>query len=101
MLIGEKDMAIYILLGVLTEEGSEKIRTHPEWIEEVNQDLEKMGVNMLAQYAVLGTYDIVNIVEAPDNKTIVRVSTELTLRGSIKITTLPAIPIQEFIASIK
>ena len=60
-----------------------------------------MGVNMLAQSAVLGTYDIVNIVEAPDNKTIVRVSTELKIRGSVKITTLPAIPIQEFIASIK
>ena len=98
-MIGEKGMAIYFLLGVLTEEGSEKIRSHPEWIEEVNQDLEKMGVNMLAQYAVLGTYD--NIVEAPDNKTIVRVSTELTLRGSVKITTLPAIPIQEFSVSIK
>ncbi len=94
-------MATYILLGTLTDEGAAKLRTHPEWIQEVNKDLEGMGVKVLAQYAVLGPYDIVNIVEAPDNKSVVRVSAELTLRGSVKITTLPALPIEEFIASLK
>ncbi len=94
-------MATYILLGTLTEEGSEKIRLHPEWIEEVNRDLEAMGVQVREQYAVLGPYDIVNIVEAPDNKTMVRVSNELSLRGSVKIITLPALPIKEFIATMK
>jgi uncharacterized protein with GYD domain len=93
-------MATYILLGVLTEEGTEKLRTNPEWISEVNRDLEAMGVQVIAQYAVLGLYDIISIVEAPDNKTIVRVSTELTLRGSIKINTLPALPIEEFLATL-
>jgi uncharacterized protein with GYD domain len=98
---GECKMATYILLGTLTEEGSEKIRLHPEWIEEVNRDLEAMGVQVREQYAVLGPYDIVNIVEAPDNKTMVRVSNELSLRGSVKIITLPALPIKEFIATMK
>ena len=93
-------MATYILLGTFTEEGSEKIRMHPEWIEEVNRDLEAMGVQVREQYAVLGPYDIVNIVEAPDNKTVVRVSNELSLRGSVKILTLPALPIEEFLASM-
>ena len=73
-------MATYILLGTLTDEGAEKLRAHPEWIEEVNRDLEKMGVTVIAQYAVLGPYDLVNIVEAPDNKSVVRVSTQLTLQ---------------------
>ena len=93
-------MASYVLLGVFTEEGSEKFRTYPEWIEEINQDLKSMGVKVIAQYVVLGPYDIVNIVEAPDNKTIVRVSTELTMRGYMKITTLPALPIQEFYSTL-
>jgi len=94
-------MATYILLGTLTDEGAEKLRAHPEWIEEVNRDLEGMGVTVIAQYAVLGPYDLVNIVEAPDNKSVVRVSTQLTLRGSVKITTLPALPIEDFLATLK
>jgi uncharacterized protein with GYD domain len=94
-------MAIYILLGTLTDEGAEKLRSHPEWIEEVNQDLETMGVKVISQYAVLGPYDIVTIVEAPDNKSVVRVSTQLTLRGSVKITTLPALPIEDFLSTLK
>ena len=94
-------MATYILLGTLTDEGADKLRQHPEWIEEVRQDLENTGVHVLAQYAVLGPYDIVNIVDAPDNRSVVRVSTQLTLRGSLKITTLPALPIEDFIATLK
>ena len=94
-------MATYILLGTLTDEGAQKLREHPEWIEDVNRDLEAMGVQVIAQYAVLGPYDIVNIVEAPDNRSVVRVSTELTLRGSVKITTLPALPIEDFLATLK
>lgn len=94
-------MAIYILLGSLTDEGAERIRQHPDWIQEVNQELERMGVKVIAQYAVLGPYDLVNIVEAPDNKTVVRVSTQLSLRGSVKITSMPAISLEDFIASLR
>jgi uncharacterized protein with GYD domain len=94
-------MATYILLGTLTDEGTEKLRAHPEWVEEVKRDLKEMGVTVIAQYAVLGPYDLVNIVEAPDNKSVVRVSTQLTLRGSVKITTLPALPIEDFLATLK
>ncbi|MBN1147261.1 MAG: GYD domain-containing protein [Anaerolineales bacterium] len=90
-------MATYILLGTLTEEGAEKLRTHPKWFEQVKRDLEATGIQVLAQYAVLGPYDIVTIVDAPDNKSVVRVSAQLTLRGSVKITTLPALPIEELI----
>lgn len=94
-------MATYILLGTLTDEGAEKLRQHPEWIDEVREDLEKTGVRVIAQYAVLGPYDIVNIVEAPDNRSVVRVSTQLTMRGSLKITTLPALPLEDFLATLR
>jgi uncharacterized protein with GYD domain len=94
-------MPTYILLGTLTEEGAEHLREHPEWIDEVNRDLESMQVTVLNQYAVLGQYDVVTIVEAPDNRSMVRVSTQLTLRGNLKIITLPALPIGDFLASLQ
>lgn len=94
-------MATYIMLSSLTDEGAKTIKKHPERIKEVNKELEAMGVKVMAQYAVLGPYDFVNVVEAPDNNTIARVSAELGARGSIKIMTLAAVPIDEFIASLK
>jgi len=55
----------------------------------------------LAQYAVLGPYDFVNIVEAPDNETVARVSLTLSSRGTVKMTTLTAVPVDELICCLK
>lgn len=93
-------MATYIMLSTLTDEGAKTIKKNPGRIKEVNKELEAMGVKVLAQYAVLGAYDFVNIVEAPDNTTVAKVSAELGSRGSVKIQTLAAIPIDEFIAAV-
>ncbi len=93
-------MPTYILLSSLTDEGAKTIKRRPSRIKEVNAELEKLGVSVTAQYATLGPFDFVNVVEAPDNATIARVSAELASRGSVKITTLAAIPIDEFIASL-
>jgi uncharacterized protein with GYD domain len=92
-------MPHYILLSNLTDEGWKTIKEKPERIKEVNKELEAMGVRVISQYAVLGPYDFANIVEAPDNKTIGRVSIELGSRGTIKIMSMAAIPIDEFLAS--
>ncbi len=94
-------MPHYILLSNLTDEGWRTVREKPERIKEVNKELEALGVHVINQYAVLGPYDFANIVEAPDNKTIGRVSIELGSRGTIKITSMAAIPIDEFIASMQ
>ncbi len=95
-------MPTYILLSSLTDEGAKTIKHKPERIKEVNKELEEhFGVQVKAQYAVLGPYDFVNIVEAPDNETIARVSAELASRGTIKILTLAAIPVDDFIARLK
>jgi uncharacterized protein with GYD domain len=94
-------MPYYILLSNLTDEGWKTVRERPERIKEVNRELEAFGVRVIRQYAVLGPYDFVNIVEAPNNETIARVSIELGARGTIKILSIPAIPIDEFIASLK
>jgi uncharacterized protein with GYD domain len=94
-------MATFILLSTLTDEGAQTIKAEPERIREVNRELEKVGVKVLSQWAVLGPYDFVNVVEAADNVTIARVSADLSSRGTIRIMTLPAIPIDEFISGFE
>jgi uncharacterized protein with GYD domain len=94
-------MATFILLSTLTDEGAKTIKTNPERIREVNRELEKMGVRVTNQWAVLGPYDFVNVVEAADNTAIARVSAELASRGSVRMMTLAAIPIDDFIAGLK
>jgi len=90
-----------VLLSKLTDEGWKTIRERPERIKEVNKELEAFGVKVLNQYAVLGQYDFVNIIEAPDNETVAKISVELGSRGTIHIMSMPAIPIDKFIESIK
>jgi uncharacterized protein with GYD domain len=94
-------MPTYILLSSLTDEGAQAVKKRPGRIKEVNREIERMGCRILSQYAVLGPYDFVTVVEAPDNKTVLRVSLELGARGSVKIQTLAAIPIDEFIRGLK
>jgi len=94
-------MPQYILLSNLTDEGWKTVKEKPERIKEVNKELQAYGVKVVSQYAVLGPYDFVNIVEAPDNETIAKVSIELGSRGTIKILSMPAIPIDDFITPIK
>ncbi|MEK7816870.1 MAG: GYD domain-containing protein [Actinomycetota bacterium] len=94
-------MPVYVALSRLTEEGSKTIKNNPERIKEVNRDIEAMGIKVLDQYALLGQYDFVNILEAPDNDTIVRMSVEIGSRGSVQLQTMPAVPIDDLIADIK
>ena len=94
-------MPYYILLSNLTDEGWKTIKEKPDRIKEVNKELEAFGVRVISQYAVLGPYDFANVVEAPDNKTVSRLSIELGSRGTIRITSMAAVPIDEFIASLK
>jgi uncharacterized protein with GYD domain len=93
-------MATYVLLTNLTDEGRKTIRSRPERIREVNKEIDGMGGKLIAQYAVLGPYDFVNIVEAPNNEAIVRIAVELGSRGTLQLMTLPAIDIEEFISRI-
>jgi len=85
----------------LTDEGWKTIREKPERIKEVNKEVESYGVKVLSQFATLGPYDFVNIVEAPDNETIARMSIELGARGTVRIVSMAAIPLDQFIMSVK
>ena len=94
-------MGYYLMLTTLTHEGRKTIKEHPGRIKEVNREVEAMGVKILAQYALLGQFDFVNILEAPDNKAITRVAVELGARGTLQTTTLAAMTLDDFIASLK
>ena len=94
-------MPIYILLSTLTDEGAATLKYKPERIKEVNEELKALGAEVKAQYATLGPYDFVNIVEASDNAAIARISIELSSRGSVRMLTMPAVPIDDFVESLK
>jgi uncharacterized protein with GYD domain len=97
----DRKMAYYVVLSTLTDEGRKTIKENPKRILEVNKELEKMGIKVKEQYAVLGPYDFVNIIEAADNSAIMKMSVELGARGSVQLLTLAAIPIQDFIKKLK
>lgn len=89
-------MSTYIMLSTLTDEGRKTLKERPERLQEVNKELEKMGARVVSQHAVLGSYDFVNVIEAPSNEVMARISMDLGSRGTIKITTLPAMGIVQF-----
>ena len=89
------------MLTTLTDEGRKTIKEHPGRIKEVNKEVEAMGVKILAQYALLGRYDFVNILEAPGNEAISKVAVELGSRGTLQTMTMVAMKVDDFIKSIK
>ncbi|MGH2450936.1 MAG: GYD domain-containing protein [Candidatus Limnocylindria bacterium] len=93
-------MATYVLLTRVTAPGVKTIQSNPQRIKEVNKEIEAQGARVVAQYATLGRYDFVNIVEARDNETIAKVSVNLGARGTVQIETLPALPIEAFIKTM-
>lgn len=95
-------MPVYVMLTTLTDEGMKTLKHKPERIKEVDKEvLERFGVKVLAQYLVMGPYDFVNILEAPDNDTIVKMAVELGSRGTIRTLTMPAIDVDQFIKDLK
>ena len=94
-------MSIYIMATKLTDEGRKTIKERPERIKEVNEEVGKMGAKIIAQYAIIGPYDFVNILEAPDNESIAKISVQLGARGTLQIETFAAIPIDELVNKLK
>ncbi|MCE8422318.1 MAG: GYD domain-containing protein [Candidatus Methanoperedens sp.] len=94
-------MAKFIIISRLTDEGAKTLKRTPDRLKIVNKELETMGVKVLEQFAVLGNFDFLNIVEADDVNSISRAVVELASRGSIKTETYSAIPIDDFIESLK
>jgi uncharacterized protein with GYD domain len=90
----------YVMLTTLTPEGVQTLKNNPSRILEVNKEVEQLGASVKAQWAVLGQYDFVSVLEAPDEKTMARVSLELGSRGTARYETLTGIPVEDFIANL-
>ncbi len=93
-------MRTYVLLSTLSPQGIQTLRTTPERLLEVNREIEAMGGRVLRQWALLGPYDFLSLVEAPNDATVARLTIELGARGSARFETLPVIDVEELIATL-
>lgn len=93
-------MAQYVLLSTLTTAGRETLHKHPERIAAVEKEIERFGCKVVSRYALLGGYDFLSVIEAPDNETVAHLSVDLGARGTVNITTLPAIEIGAFVKKL-
>lgn len=94
-------MPRFVMLSNLGPDGYATLQEHPERLKAVNAEVEAMGVKVIEQYGLLGQYDFLNIIEAPDQLTMARVALALSARGTLKSVTLPAIPVDELIAGLR
>lgn len=94
-------MRTFLLLSTLSSQGLQTLETTPERLLEVNREIEALGGRVVRQWFLLGSYDFLSIVEAPDERTISRLAVELSSRGSASFETLVAVPVEELIASLE
>jgi len=93
-------MPTFVMLSTLGPDGFATVRDHPSRILEVNREVEAMGAEVLHQYALMGQWDFLTVIEAPDHETMLRITTTLAARGTLKTHTLGAIPIDDYIAAL-
>ncbi len=94
-------MSVYLMLTTLTDQGRKAIQDDPEVIKEINKEVEYMGVKIKDQYALLGQYDFVNILEAPSNEAIAKLSIRLSAKGTFQTLTLAAIKLEDLIQALR
>ncbi len=90
----------YVLLTKLTSEGARSLWNHPRHVREVNEEIEQYGCQVVSQFATLGPYDFVTIIQAPDNTTVLRLSAMLGSRGTVQILSMPAVWVGTFLDDI-
>jgi len=92
---------MYAMLSTLGPDGWETLRQNPERITEVRTEVEALGLKVHAQYALMGQYDFLNLIEAPDDQVMAKAAIMLAARGTMRTTTLPAIPVEDLISRLK
>ena len=93
-------MPTYIMLTRLTSDGVKTLKDNPSRVHEVNKEVEQLGVKVQSQWATLGEYDFVSVIEAPDEQTMAKLSIEMGSRGTVANETLTAIDAEEFTKSL-
>jgi uncharacterized protein with GYD domain len=85
------------MLTTLGPDGWATVRENPERIREVTHEVESMGLKVVAQYALMGQWDFLNVIEAPDEATLAKAAISLAARGTMRTMTLQAVPIDDLI----
>ena len=94
-------MPTYAMLSTLGPDGWETLRQNPDRITAVREEVESLGLRVIAQYALMGQYDFLNIIEAPDEQAMANAAIMLAARGTMRTTTMQAIPVEDLIATLK
>jgi uncharacterized protein with GYD domain len=94
-------MPTYAMLTTLGPDGWETLRQNPDRIRAVREEVEAVGLKVVCQYALMGQYDFLNVIEAPDEQTMAKAAIMLAARGTMRTTTMQAIPVDELIATLK
>ncbi len=94
-------MPTYAMLTTIGPDGWATIRENPDRIQAVKAEVESFGLKVIAQYALMGQYDFLNVIEAPDEQTMAKAAVDLAARGTMRTTTMQAIPIDEFVATLR
>ena len=94
-------MPTYLLFSTLTPEGRETLHANPDRVLGVNKEVEEFGCKVIAQYATLGHFDFLTIVEAKDAETVAHLSIDLGSRGTVNVTSVPALSVEDLRAKLK
>lgn len=94
-------MPIYLMLTTLTDEGRKVIQDDPESLKDINKEVEHLGVKIVDQYALLGQYDFVSILEAPSNEAVAKLAIRLSSKGTMQTLTLAAITLDALIKTLR
>ena len=86
-------MPLYFLLGTMTSTGQKLLHDNHDLVVEATRNIAVDGAEIMGQYAVLGRYDYLMMVEADDNGAVARLSLEMGVRAGLHMETLPAIAI--------
>ena len=85
------------MLTTLGPDGWVTVLENPERIRQVTHEVESMGLTVVAQYALMGQWDFLNVIEAPDEATMAKAAITLAARGTMRTMTLQAVPIDDLI----
>ena len=91
----------YAMLSTLGPGGWATLRENPERLRRVTEEVESMGLTVVAQYALMGQWDFLNIIEAPDEATMAKAAVALAARGTMRTTTMQALPIDVLIEALE
>lgn len=89
-------MATYIMLFRYTAQGVQNVKDSPKRVTAARKAFKRLGAELKAFYAVMGQYDTMFILEAPDDETAGRAALTVSALGNVRTETMRAFTEDEF-----